>query len=87
MTQIKKILNNLMNETDERTPSGLVQTLITDHKNFDEYLDEQRMEKQQENNNFMQAYRLTGMSKVDGITDFMETLIENNCKFIVFAHH
>jgi SWI/SNF-related matrix-associated actin-dependent regulator 1 of chromatin subfamily A len=35
----------------------------------------------------MQAYKLTGESKVAGITDFMETLIENNCKFIVFAHH
>ncbi len=35
----------------------------------------------------MMAYRLTGEAKVDGITEFMETLIENNCKFIVFAHH
>jgi SWI/SNF-related matrix-associated actin-dependent regulator 1 of chromatin subfamily A len=35
----------------------------------------------------MMAYKLTGDSKVAGITDFMETLIENNCKFIVFAHH
>jgi SWI/SNF-related matrix-associated actin-dependent regulator 1 of chromatin subfamily A len=38
-------------------------------------------------NTFMKAYRLTGESKTAGITDFMETLIENNCKFIVFAHH
>lgn len=38
-------------------------------------------------NLFMQAYRLTGESKVDGITDFIDTLIDNNCKFIVFAHH
>jgi SWI/SNF-related matrix-associated actin-dependent regulator 1 of chromatin subfamily A len=35
----------------------------------------------------MIAYRLTGESKVPGITDFMDTLIQNNCKFIVFAHH
>jgi SWI/SNF-related matrix-associated actin-dependent regulator of chromatin subfamily A-like protein 1 len=35
----------------------------------------------------MIAYSLTGESKINGITDFMETLIENNCKFIVFAHH
>lgn len=35
----------------------------------------------------MMAYRLTGESKVSGITDFLDTLIENNCKFIIFAHH
>ena len=33
------------------------------------------------------AYRMTGEAKVDGITEFLETLIENNCKFMVFAHH
>lgn len=36
---------------------------------------------------FSEAYRLTGESKIAGINDFLETLIENNCKFIVFAHH
>lgn len=35
----------------------------------------------------MRAYNLTGEAKLEGITEFMETLIENNCKFIVFAHH
>jgi SWI/SNF-related matrix-associated actin-dependent regulator 1 of chromatin subfamily A len=35
----------------------------------------------------MMAYRLTGEAKAEGTTDFMETLLENNCKFIVFAHH
>jgi len=35
----------------------------------------------------MLAYTLTGEAKLSGITDFMETLIENSCKFIVFAHH
>ena len=88
VNQIKKILNNLNSgDLEERDPSRLVQTLITDHKNFEDYLNEQRMEKQENDNSFMQAYRLTGMSKIDGITDFMDTLIENNCKFIVFAHH
>ena len=35
----------------------------------------------------MMAYRMTGEAKVDGIAEFLETLIENNCKFMVFAHH
>jgi hypothetical protein len=30
---------------------------------------------------------MTGEAKVDGIAEFLETLIENNCKFMVFAHH
>jgi len=35
----------------------------------------------------MNAYRLSGEAKLEGIRDFMDNLIENNCKFIVFAHH
>ena len=36
---------------------------------------------------FMQAYRLTGESKVDGVCEFMETLVDAGAKFLVFAHH
>lgn len=53
---------------------------------YTDYIKEQK-EQQQDDNTFMAAYKLTGESKIDGITDFMDTLIENNCKFIVFAHH
>jgi SWI/SNF-related matrix-associated actin-dependent regulator of chromatin subfamily A-like protein 1 len=35
----------------------------------------------------MKAYRLTGMSKINGCCDFIETLVENGAKFLVFAHH
>jgi SWI/SNF-related matrix-associated actin-dependent regulator 1 of chromatin subfamily A len=35
----------------------------------------------------MEAYKLTGESKVQGTTDFMDNLLENGCKFLVFAHH
>ena len=30
---------------------------------------------------------MTGEAKLVGVLDFMDTLIENNCKFIMFAHH
>ena len=33
------------------------------------------------------AYALTGTAKVKGVVEFLETLIENKMKFIVFAHH
>ncbi len=35
----------------------------------------------------MMAYRLTGLSKVDGVCDFIENLADNGAKFLVFAHH
>ena len=35
----------------------------------------------------MRAYRLTGEAKVQGCTEFIETLIENGAKFLVFGHH
>ncbi|CDW72220.1 snf2 family n-terminal domain containing protein [Stylonychia lemnae] len=33
------------------------------------------------------AYGLTGTAKIKGIQEFMETLLENRCKFLIFAHH
>ena len=36
---------------------------------------------------FMVAYRLTGESKVKGVCEFVETLVENGAKFLIFAHH
>ena len=35
----------------------------------------------------MTAYRLTGMAKVKGVCEFIETLSENGAKFLIFAHH
>ena len=30
---------------------------------------------------------MTGAAKAKGVIEFLDTLIENKCKFIVFAHH
>lgn len=35
----------------------------------------------------MNAYSFTGLAKVRGVLEFLETLIENKTKFILFAHH
>lgn len=35
----------------------------------------------------MTAYRMTSEAKVEGVCEFLETLIDNNVKFLVFAHH
>eukprot|EP01022_Parablepharisma_sp_SALTPOND_P029228 TRINITY_DN728_c0_g1_i12.p1 TRINITY_DN728_c0_g1~~TRINITY_DN728_c0_g1_i12.p1 ORF type:complete len:603 (-),score=97.59 TRINITY_DN728_c0_g1_i12:519-2327(-) len=37
--------------------------------------------------NIMVAYKLTGLSKIKGICDFLNILIDNETKFILFAHH
>lgn len=36
---------------------------------------------------FMEAYKLTGLAKIEGVCDFIDTLLENNVKFLLFAHH
>lgn len=30
---------------------------------------------------------MTGEAKIRGIVDFIDTLLENRCKFLIFAHH
>lgn len=35
----------------------------------------------------LNAYAMTGTAKVKGVIEFIDNLIENKCKFIVFAHH
>ena len=37
--------------------------------------------------NFLTAHRLTGEAKVSGCIEFLETLLEAGCKFLLFAHH
>lgn len=37
--------------------------------------------------NIILAYKLTGISKSKGICDFLDVLIDNETKFILFAHH
>ncbi len=58
-------------------------------KAYEEYFSEIGNEENDEepNNPFMAAYRLTGLSKIEGVCDFVETLVDNGAKFLVFAHH
>ena len=35
----------------------------------------------------LNAYSLTGLAKVRGVIEFLENLVENKVKFIIFAHH
>jgi hypothetical protein len=35
----------------------------------------------------MEAYTLTGQAKIEGVCEFLENLIDNGAKFLVYAHH
>ena len=35
----------------------------------------------------MEAYQMTGKAKVEGAMEFLKVLIENQKKFLLFAHH
>lgn len=52
--------------------------------NFDDYLKE---EGDDDEAHFMSAYRKTGEAKVAASFEFIETLIENGAKFLLYAHH
>ncbi len=41
----------------------------------------------QKHSSLLQAYALSGEAKVKGVNAFLETLLDNQIKFIVFAHH
>ena len=38
-------------------------------------------------NKFNKAYALTGEAKLPGIKDYVNYLVDNSCKFLIFAHH
>ena len=38
-------------------------------------------------NKFSKAYSITGEAKLPGIKDYVNYLVDNSCKFLIFAHH
>ena len=36
---------------------------------------------------FMKAFKLSGMAKLPGLFEYLESLIESGVKFLIFAHH
>jgi len=41
----------------------------------------------QKHSSLLQAYSLSGSAKAKGVIAFLETLIDSQVKFLVFAHH
>ena len=38
-------------------------------------------------NRFSKAYSMTGQAKLPGVKDYVNYLVDNSCKFLIFAHH
>ena len=83
---------NYTNEEPEQVMKRLMGFKADGQSLFDNYCnkinEDEGTEKESEGMGaFMQAYRLTGESKVEGVCDFVETLVDAGAKFLVFAHH
>jgi SWI/SNF-related matrix-associated actin-dependent regulator 1 of chromatin subfamily A len=76
--ELQNVLKNVSEKEIKRVFSKVDFTATTDQ--LIENKEESRL-------NIMVAYKLTGLCKVKGINDFLNTLIENDIKFILFAHH
>ena len=59
----------------------------TDMLDFDSYLEGASKAAADEDSSYMQAYSLTAEAKVEGVVAFVDTLLQNEVKTIVFAHH
>ena len=49
--------------------------------------DEKNKEEESVLNKFNKAYCMTGQAKIPGICDYVNYLVDNSCKFLIFAHH
>ena len=101
--KIIKVLKALMEKSTEKFEKLLGQQLdmesvginIDDLKGGDEKNNNEENSDQKDNsknkksivNKFNKAYLLTGQSKLPGIRDYVNYLIDNSCKFLIFAHH
>ena len=56
-------------------------------KEINHILEQPTDELNETHKNIMVAYKLSGLSKIKGICEFLNILIDNQLKFIVFAHH
>jgi len=67
---------------------------VDDLKTEKEKENEENSDKKEKNddedsilNKFSKAYIMTGEAKLPGIKDYVNYLVDNSCKFLIFAHH
>jgi len=82
----KKVINQirvLLNKVNKKELENdeVVLKLIDEQNNSNEDKPEDSL------NCFTKAYSLTGKAKITGIVDYVNYLLVNKCKFLIFAHH
>lgn len=55
------------------------------HMFFDKGLDKE--EKERENSEIMRCYLLSGLAKIQSVKDYVTSILQNDVKIIIFAHH
>ena len=84
MKKIDQILDGVK-DGDNAGPEEMLNRLMKMQvTSFDQFLDQ---EENSEENGIMAAYKLSGQAKIDGVCEFVETLVDNGAKFLIFAHH
>ena len=101
-SKIIKNLKNVMEKTSKKFEKLLgtqieldklginIDDLKTEkEKNEEENENKNDKDKEEESilNKFSRAYSMTGQAKLPGIKDYVNYLVDNSCKFLIFAHH
>jgi hypothetical protein len=84
VSKVRKYLNDRFQRELEKEKAERGELTVKDKE---EKADRKKKEELEEKITFAEAYSLTGLAKLKGIKDYIKNLLENNCKFIIFAYH
>ena len=92
MDKTSKKFEKLLGTQIELEKIGInIEDLKTEKEEKEEEKKEKEGEKDKEEesvlNKFNKAYSMTGQAKIPGICDYVNYLVDNSCKFLIFAHH
>jgi SWI/SNF-related matrix-associated actin-dependent regulator of chromatin subfamily A-like protein 1 len=84
VAKVRKYLNSRFQKELEKEKADRGE--LTE-KDKEEKAERKKKEELEEKLTFAEAYSLTGLAKLKGIKDYIKYLLENNCKFIIYAYH
>ena len=84
VTKVRKYLNSRFLKEIEKEKYEKGELIEKDKK---EKAERKTNENFEEKLTFAEAYSLTGLAKLKGIKEYIKYLLENHCKFIIYAYH
>lgn len=81
-----KIKQKIAVEVSEDSKAAIKQEMMA-WRQRDRFFRGESNENVEGNANFLSAFKLTGQAKIPAVSDFVATLLDNNCKFLLFAYH